>query len=435
VGSAAAGPRTTPRRHPLRALRLTPELIWFVSSANRRNDPYPKYRRLQHLDPVHHSPLGVWLLSRHADVTAALRNPALSSDDSHIDLSTLHLGPLRWLLGSKRDTEEVNAYNARLRELMLFRDPPDHTRLRGLVNKAFTPRTVQHLEGRIQALATELLDEIVPHGETDFMKTFAYPFPARVICELIGVPAVDAHHVIAHAPALATGLDPGPLQTSEVRAAANAAIDAVSAYLGDLIASRRTDPQDDMISALLASTDGDVLTESELISTVLLVLMAGHETTANLLGNGLVGLLAQPGRLEELRRDPTLDAVAADELLRFDSPVQMTIRIAREAVEVDGRTIDQGSAIILCNGAANRDEAVYENPDRLDWHRPHNPHLSFSGGIHFCLGAPLARTETRIALRSILNRMPDLHLTGEPVRRPSFAIRGLSALPLGWTPG
>jgi hypothetical protein len=189
-----------------------------------------------------------------------------------------------------------------------------------------------------------------------------------------------------------------------------------------------------MISALLQRQDGDVLTESELISTVLLVLMAGHETTANLLGNGLVALLAQPDRREELRANPGLDAAAVDELLRFDNPVQMSLRIAKEPVQIGGRRVKAGSAIILCNGAANRDPAVFANPDELNWHRPQNPHVSFSGGIHFCLGAPLARAEARIALRAIMDRMPDFHLTGQPVRRPSFAIRGLSSLPLGWTP-
>ena len=429
--SPLAGRVATAHRS-IRAARLTPELVWFVASASRRNNPYPKYRKMQRLDPVHHSPLGVWIVSRHADVTAALRHPDLSSDERHIDLSTLHLGPLRRLLGSKREPEGQRSFNERLRELMLFRDPPDHTRLRGLVNKAFTPRTVQQLAARIEAIADELLTDIVPLGQTDFMQTFAYPFPARVICELIGVPQVDSHYVVEHAPALATGLDPGPLQTADIRAAANAAVEAISGYLTDLIGLRRAEPRPDMISSLLVSRDGDVLTESELISTVLLVLMAGHETTANLLGNGFLGLLGQPDRMEELRLNPSLDAAAVDELLRFDSPVQMSLRIAKESVEVGGHQIGQGSAVILCNGAANHDEAVYPHPDQFDWHRPHNAHVAFSGGIHFCLGAPLARTETRIALRAILNRMPNLHLAGDPVRRPSFVIRGLSSLPLGW---
>jgi cytochrome P450 len=292
---------------------------------------------------------------------------------------------------------------------------------------------VQQLEVRIEDRVRRLLNEIIPLGETDFMKSFAYPFPAGVICELIGVPEVDAHHVIEHAPALATGLDPGPLQSRETRAAATAAIDTISAYLRDLIAARRAEPEDDMISALLAAGEVDKLTESELISTVLLVLMAGHETTANLLGNGIIGLLNQPDRMEELRRQPDLDAAAVDELLRYDSPVQMTIRIATETVVISESQIEQGTAILLCHGAANRDPTVFDQPDQLDWHRPHNPHLSFSGGIHFCLGAPLARVETRIALRAILERMPDLRLNGQPVRRPSFAIRGLSSLPLAWT--
>lgn len=421
-------------RRAVRAARITPELVWFVASASRRENPYPAYKKLQRLDPVHHSPLGIWVISRHADVTAALRKPTLSSDEHQVDLTTLHIGPLRRLLGREREPDRQTGYFDWLRELMLFRDAPDHTRLRGLVNKAFTPKTVQRMEQRIHALTHELLDGIVRAGETDLMKTFAYPLPARVICELIGVPDSDTSYVIDQAPALAAGLDPGPLLTKETREAANTACEALTGYIADLVMARRAEPRDDLISALVSTGEDDALTDGELVAMVALILIAGHETTANLLGNGLVGLLAQPDRLRELRLDPSLDAPAVDELLRFDSPVQMTIRIATEPIEIGGRTIDRGTIVVLCTGAANRDEFAYVNPDRLDWHRSNNPHLAFGGGAHFCLGAPLARTETRIALRAILDRMPHLHHTDDPVRRPSFAIRGLSSLPLGWTP-
>jgi cytochrome P450 len=374
------------------------------------------------------------VLSRHADISGLLRNSSLSSDERQADLTTLHLGPLRRMLGRTRETEMPGPYFERLVQLMLFRDPPDHTRLRGLVNKAFTPRTVQRLEGRMEVLAHQLLDKVAPDGKADFMSTFAYPFPAQVICELIGVPDADIHYVVDQAPALAGGLDPGPFLTKEARTAANRAAEDISGYISDLIGKRRAEPGDDLLSALLVSSAGDALTDDELIGTVLLLLIAGHETTANLLGNGIVALLAQPDRLNELRDDPSLDSSAPDELLRFDSPVQMTIRIATGRLDVDGRSIVPGTVIVLCTGAANHDASVYEHPDRLDWHRPQNPHLAFGGGIHYCLGAPLARAEVRIALRAIFERLPHFALAGPPVRRPSFTIRGLSSLPLEWSP-
>lgn len=418
----------------LRAAWITPELLWFVASPGKRADPYPAYGRLRALDPVHRSPLGVWVLSRHAEVSVALRNPALSSDVRHIDTATLHIGPLRRLLGRGSEPIEHGPYFELIPELLLFRDPPAHTRLRAQVSRAFTPRTVERLEARIHALAHELLDPIFPQGRAELMASFAYPFPARVICELIGVPEPDSHHIVDHSPALAAGLDPGPLLTRAARDAANVATEAITGFLDELIQKRRADPGDDLLSALLALDDGANLSHEDLIGTILLLLIAGHETTANLLGNGLVGLLGQPEQLRELGDDPSLDAAAVDELLRFDSPVQMTMRVATEPCELDGRTVEPGTVVILCTGAANHDPDVYEHPERLDWHRPTNPHLAFGGGIHYCLGATLARTEARIALRSILDRLPRLALAATPTRRPSFTVRGLDALHLTWTP-
>jgi cytochrome P450 len=415
----------------VRSAQITAELVWFFASAAKRADPYPAYARLRQRDPVHHSPIGVWLVSAHEHVSQLLRDPRLSSNENHIDLSTLHLGPLRRVLG-RADVVEDGAFFERAQGLMLFLDPPDHTRLRGLVNRSFTPRRVRDLEGRIEAIASDLLDAIVDRGRCDLMAEFAYPFPARVICELIGVPPEDTHHITGPAPALAGGLEPGPLLTVEARDAANDATLALTAYLRDLIERRRRDPGDDLLSALLHADEGQ-LDEEELISVVLLLLIAGHETTANLLGNGMVALLDDPSARLELRDDPSLDAAAVEELLRYDSPVQMTLRIATERTPVGDKVVEPGAAVVLCTGAANHDPSVHPRPERLDWHRAENQHLAFGGGIHYCLGAQLARTEARIGLRALLDRIPRPALASDPVRRPSFTIRGLERLDLTWT--
>ncbi len=404
--------------------------MWFLASASRRADPYPVYARLRRLDPVHHSPIGVWLVSGHEEVSQLLRDPRLSSNEKHIDLDTLHLGPLRRLLG-RSDATETGAFFDRAQDLLLFLDPPDHTRLRRLVNRAFTPRRVQELEPRIEAIAYELLDPIVDRRGCELMADFAYPFPARVICELIGVPPAETHHIIEPAPALAAGLEPGPLLTLEARDAANTATLQLTDYLRDLIARRRHDPGDDLLSALI-HTDTDPLSDDELISIALLLLIAGHETTANLLGNGMVALLHQPEAANRLRREPALDTNAVDELLRYDSPVQMTMRIATERIEVGQRVIEPGAVLVLCTGAANHDPNAFPHPERLDWQRDSNPHLAFGGGIHYCLGAHLARTEARIGLRALLDGLPTPVLAGTPLRRPSFTIRGLERLDLVW---
>ncbi len=415
---------------PIRTARITADLVWFLASAGRRADPYPVYERLRRLDPVHHSPIGVWILSGHEEVSQLLRDPRLSSNETHIDLATLHLGPLRRLLG-RADATETGAFFDRAQDLLLFLDPPDHTRLRRLVNRSFTPRRVRELEPRIEAIAHELLDPIVDRGCCELMADFAYPFPARVICELIGVPPAEAHHIIEPAPALAAGLEPGPLLTVEARDAANDATLRLTDYLRDLITRRRDSAGDDLLSALIHAED-DPLTDDDLISIALLLLIAGHETTANLLGNGIVALLDQPGPARQLRDDPTLDSHAIDELLRYDSPVQMTMRIATERVGIGQRVIEPGAVLVLCTGAANHDPAAFAHPEQLDWQREPNPHLAFGGGIHYCLGAQLARTEARIGFRALLDRLPSPVHEGRPLRRPSFTIRGLERLELTW---
>lgn len=330
----------------LRAARITPELILFLAAPRLRENPYPAYRRLRRLDPTHRSPIGVYVVSGHEAVQAALREPSLSSDVSHIDPSTLHIGPLNRLLGRGEPMEHGPFFDI-VPQLLLFRDPPDHTHLRSQVSRAFTPRTVARLSERIRQLVDTMLDGVVPVGSTEFMSGFAYPFPARVICELIGVPPSDSHVIVDHAPALAGGLDPGPLLTAAARDAANDAAVAIVAYLRQLIAARRGAPQDDLLSALITLDGGDGLSEDDLIATVLLLLIAGHETTANLLGNGLVALLGQPDALAALRSDPALDAAAVDELLRFDSPVQMTMRVAVAPTRIGEHCVAAGTIVVL----------------------------------------------------------------------------------------
>lgn len=398
-----------------------------MASPARRSNPYRSYERLRRLDRVHRSPIGVWLLSGHADANELLRDPRLSSSEDHVDLDTLRLGPLRRVLG-RSDVVESGPFFEQA--LLLFMDPPDHTRIRTSVNRAFTPRRVHELEGRIRTIADELIDPIESAGRCELMSEFAYPFPARVICELVGVPDDEMHHLIEHAPALAGGLEPGPMLTAEALAAANAATVALSDYMRHLIDHRRANPDDRLLSALL--TADDRLTDDELVALVLLLLIAGHETTANLLGNGMVALLNHPAQARELVADESLDVNAVDELLRYDSPVQLTMRVPTEPIELRGHRIPAGTVIVLCIGAANHDPDVFADPEHLDWHRPSNPHLAFGGGIHYCLGAQLARTEARIGLRALLDRVGLPCLDGAPVRRPSFTIRGLERLDLRW---
>jgi pimeloyl-[acyl-carrier protein] synthase len=410
-----------------------------------RSNPQPAYRTLRRLDPMHESPMGIWVLSRHREVNAALRDSQLGCDEMKADLAAIKLGPLRRLLGStvREVVDESVTFEGRpaagtsrksFRKLMLFRDPPDHTRLRSLVSKAFTPRAVDALEERITELTHLQLDAVERRGEMEFLADFAYPVPAMAICELMGAPSRDHELIMRNAPALATRLDPGPMRSPAVVAAADRAAAEVFSYLDGLITQRRRDPGDDILSALIAVEDqGDRLAHEELMATAMLLLIAGHETTANLLGNGLLALLRHPEQWQRLRDEPDLGQRAVEELIRFDGPIQMTERIALENVQVGDAAIPKGRIAILCLAAANRDPDVFDHPDVLDIGRDPNPHLGFGGGAHFCIGAALARMEARIALRAIAQRLPNISVAvSRPKWRPSFTIRGLRELPLSW---
>ena len=364
-------------------------------------DPYPMYHRLRTDDPVHHSALGFWVLTRYDDVVAALRDPRLAKEAIASFVAARFGAPVPAMGLS-----------------MLDRDPPDHTRLRGLVSKAFTPRVVEGLRPRIQQIVDGLL---------------AYPIPVIVICEMLGVPVEDHERFKGWSLDIARGLDLiwlGP--ESEVGRRSVAARQSLAEYFRGLIAQRRAAPRGDLLSGLIAAEEaGDKLNEVELLATCILLLIAGHETTVNLIGNGTLALLRHRDQLQRLQRDPGLIAGAIEELLRFDGPVQRTARIPSEDIVIGGRTIAKGEMVMPFIGAADRDPVQFPDPDRLDIGRADNRHIAFGWGIHFCLGAPLARIEGQIAISTLVRRMPKLELaTAQPEYRQSLTLRGLKALPV-----
>ena len=381
-------------------------------------NPYPTYHRLRTLDPVHHSPLGFWVLTRYEDVVSSLRDPRFAKEAIAAFVAAR--------FGMTLPGVGVS---------MLDRDPPDHTRLRGLVNKAFTPRVVEVLRPRVQQIVDGLLDAAEGAGAMDLIEDFAYPIPVIVICEMLGVPVEDRERFKQWGLDIARGLDAIWLPPdSEVTQRSMASRRALSDYFRELIAERRKAPRGDMLSGLIAAEEaGDKLSEEELLATCILLLVAGHETTVNLIGNGTLALLRHPDQLRLLRENPGLIAGAVEELLRFDGPVQRTARIPSEDVTVAGQTIPKGEMVMPFIGAADRDPAQFPDPDRLDITRSDNRHIAFGWGIHFCLGAPLARVEGQIAINTLVQRLPKLALaTDKPEFRQSLTLRGLSTLPVSF---
>jgi cytochrome P450 len=316
---------------------------------------------------------------------------------------------------------------------MLDRDPPDHTRLRSLVSTAFTPRVVEGLRPRIQQIVDDLITRAEAAGGMDVIEEFAYPIPVNVICEMLGVPVADHERFRGWSLDIARGLDSIWLPPdSEIPRRSAASRHAISDYFRGLIAQRRASPRSDLLSALIAAeAAGDKLSEEELVATCILLLIAGHETTVNLIGNGMLALLRHPAELRRLRESPGLITSAVEELLRYDGPVQRTARVASADATIGGRTIAKGDMVMPFIAAADRDPAQFPEPDRLDLSRSDNRHIAFGWGIHFCLGAPLARIEGQIAIDALVRRLPGLELaTHEPEYRQSLTLRGLKTLPV-----
>ncbi|HEV3400255.1 MAG TPA: cytochrome P450 [Acidimicrobiales bacterium] len=386
-----------------------------------RADPYPLYDWVRENDPVHRAPDGNWVLVRYADASFVLRDPRFSNNPSW-------LGPEAMAQGA---TSPIRVAGSRV---MMFLDPPDHTRLRSLVSKAFTPKVVEGLRPRIQALVDEALDAVAEQGEMDVLADLGYPLPTIVICELLGVPVEDRELFkdwSADASRLLDGHLPADVETRGLAATMH-----LAQYFTDLVQKRKAEPRDDLLSAMIAAEEGGQrLTHEELLTTSTLLLLAGFETTMNLVGNGVLMLLQHPAELDRLRADPTLDRAAVEELLRFEGPVHVTARIATTDVEVGGQLIRKGEQAAVVLAAANRDPDQFPDPNRLDVGRADNRHLAFAAGAHYCLGAALARIEARAAIATLVRRFPDLALvTSDPQWRDHFVIRGLKELRVRFTP-
>jgi len=389
------------------------------------SDPFPLYADLRRRAPVHRSELGFWVFARHADCLAILRDRRSSSDAQHIDLDRMPEGFRR---GAVADDPMAQAVvEARP---FLFRDPPDHTRLRGLVAKAFTPRVVESLRARTQEVVDELIDAALEAGTVDLLSGFAHPLPVRIICDMLGVPVEDQERFGDWSTALAAGLDPDFLLTDEAITRRDDAVLQFAGYFFELLAERRRSPGDDLLSRLVeVEDDGTVLSEGELLSTCILLLVAGHETTVNLISGGIVALLGNPDELARFRHDPDVQRSGVEEMLRYVSPVQLTGRSLIDDLEVGGVTLRAGDFAMLLIGSANRDAEVFPDPDRFDVGRSPNNHLGFGFGIHHCLGAPLARMETQVALATLVRRAPGLALAGDVTYKTNVVLRGMEGLP------
>lgn len=395
-----------------------------VWSAEARRDPYPLFKRMRTEDPVHWDGYS-WQLTRHADVLFAFSDARFSSE---------RVGMPAEIAGMAADElmEAVPLYDIS-QAMMLFRDPPAHTRLRGLVAQAFSAKMIEGMRPRIQELVDDLLDAAAQVGEFDLIQGLANPLPGMVIAELLGVPAEDQPKFKHWANQYAAFLGGSEDAAGHMRAGIESAL-AMGEYIQHIVAQRRIDPRDDLLTALTQAEEaGDRLSEIELIATVFLLLFAGNETTTNLIGNGTLTLLRQPQAFQQLHAQPEIIRSAIEELLRYESPVQLTNRRTLEDVLIGEQLVPAGSNVQTWLGAANRDPAQFPDPDRLDLTRRPNRHIGLAHGLHFCLGAPLARAEGQIAINAVVQRFPHLRLTIDDADiqwQANDVFRSLRALPV-----
>jgi cytochrome P450 len=406
VQTAAAEPLFNP---------LSPEFI---------RDPYPHYARMRNTDPVHLNVHGAFVASRHAEVSLVMRDKRFGKD--YVERTIRRYGP---------KIMEEPIFRS-MSHWMLQQDPPDHTRLRGLVVKAFTARRVEDMRPRIQEVVEQTIDAVIAKGHMDLIEDFAFRLPVTIICDMLGIP--EEHREVFYKGSRDGGriLDPVPLSPEEI-AQANTNNAMARMYFEQLFEMRRRNPGNDLTSQLIQAEEaGDKLSNEEMTANIILLFGAGHETTVNLIGNGLLALYRNPDQLALLKANPSLITNAVEEFLRYDSSVQLTGRVALEDIEdLGGKRIPKGETVLCLLGSANRDPAVYpDRPDQLDITRPNVRPLSFGGGIHHCLGAQLARIEAEVAISTLLRRLPDLRLEDaqNPEWRPTFVLRGLKRLPASW---
>lgn len=395
----------------------------YVYTGEYLENPYPYYDELRVNAPVFWSErLGAWLLTRYDDVQAAFRDPRLISGDRMAAYFSQLPEPVH---------ADVQPLCQHLEAWLVFMDPPDHTRLRVLVNKAFTGRMVENLRPRIQTIVEELLDRVQPAGQIDLITEFAFPLPVMVISELLGIPIADQEKFKKWTKDLTAFTGAGRARP-ELARQAQKSVQELTGYFRDIARQRRQNPGEDLLSGLVAVVEGeDRLSEAELFGMSALLLAAGHDTTVGLIGNGLLALLRHPDQRQKLQADPSFIEMAVEELVRYDNSLQYQQRVAAEDLVLRGQNIQRGQRVMLMLGAANRDPAQFPNPNQLDICRQPNRHVAFGYGIHFCLGAPLARLEGQIAINAILRRMPNLRLAGQPIRwREELSNRNPQSLPL-----
>ena len=397
------------------------EFFEFIAMPDRRADPYPFYERVRRLAPAYNVEM-VWLVSSYEYVSQVLRDPRCSTDERKSNLAG----------EPSVDGFHESAFGRLYFNMLLFVDDPDHKRLRDLVQKAFTRKAIEDLRPRVGRLVDELVDGLIERGGGDLVSEVAYPLPIIVICELLGVPPEDRHVFGDRAVQFARRFEIQPLRSAEDERLGDEATSFFVEYFERLIEEKRRNPGNDVLSNLVAVEDeGDRLTHDELLGTCLLILFAGHETTANLIGNGTYALMRNRDQWDRLVENPDLARSAVEELLRYDSPVQVVMRVAMEDLRFGDAVVPAQTQIGIMLGAANRDPLHYPDPDRLDITREQDALTAFGGGIHFCLGAPLARLEAQVMFNTLARRVPELRVEGDVRWRPSFVIRGLESLPVG----
>jgi pimeloyl-[acyl-carrier protein] synthase len=409
------------------ATQMSDDLDEWLLAPQFTADPYPAYAQLRTHDPVYWSEAwGCWVLTRYADVVASLRDPQTFRNSGRFRPILENLPPAT--------RAAVQPLERHFEQGLLNVDPPDHTRLRRLINQAFTPKAVAEMAPAIQELVDAQLDRVQYQGHMDVIADLAFPLPVIVVARMMGVPPEDRAQFKQWSTDIVAFQSTAKTTPAVIQVAQEALL-AMRAYLQQIADQRRRQPQPDLISALVAAEEqGDALTEGELLSTCVTMMIAGHETTTNLIATGLLNLLRHPAQLQQLQEEPALIGAAVEELLRYDSPLQRNRRVVAHDMEFGGQHLKRGQLVLQMLGAANRDPAQFPDPDRLDLRRAANAHLAFGRGIHFCLGAPLARLEAPIALNTLLRRLPGLRLETERLEwwAEHGMFRGLKALPVAF---
>ena len=410
----------------MKEIQEQPAIQYDLFSPTFKADPFPTFARMRQETPIyaHQAPDGstIWYITRYEDVSAVLRDDENFCKDPRNARDSTAQGA-----ASRR-----SATHKRINENMLFSDPPDHTRLRSLVSQAFTPHRINKLAPRVQTIANDLLDQVQGLGKMDLMAAYALPLPVFVICEMLGIPKNDREQVADWSQAI---ISPGSRNLNY--SARKRKVRAFTTYLDNMFADRQANPHDDLVTALVQAEEaGDRFNEAELSSMVILLLVTGHETTVNLIGNGTLALLLHPDQLARLQESPSFWTAAVEELLRYDGPVETsTSRWARNNVWMGDHLIKRGDLVRVVLTSANRDKEQFIRPDTLDIQRDNNKHLAFGLGIHYCLGAPLARLEGRIALQTLFHRLPTLRLSHPLLQlewRSGVLFRGIKRLDLTW---